>query len=75
MAIKVWNRDLKLEARAKTHFMYRVGFLLGVITAWAAVALTQTTLPALTLMTVVAVGVLTVWDMWKMWRGKQSVIN
>ncbi len=68
--VKVWNRDLAMERRAKTNFMYRVGFLFGILLTWVAVATEMATFGSLSLAAVIMVSVFTLWDVRKIWKGK-----
>lgn len=70
--VKVWNRDFKFEARAKTNFMYRTGALFGVLAAWAVVGAGLATFINFTITTGVFYTAFTAWDMRKVWKGKTN---
>ena len=65
-----WQRDLKMEARGKRNFLYRAGFLGGVLFSWAVVGTGYVSFLYLSVAAAVVPFVTTMWDFWKMWKGK-----
>ena len=70
MSKNVWERDLNVEARGKSNFMYRVGFLFGILLTWGTVGTGLITFGNLSIAAVVLVIVFTIMDARKMWKGK-----
>ena len=70
MSKKFWERDLKMEDRALKNWMYRVGTLSGILTAWIMVGTGILTFVELSIGAVVLVFCLTMWDFRKVWKGK-----
>ena len=71
----LWERDLKMEARAKSNLGRRVGTFVWLLLTWLVVGTGLTTFVELVIITAITFTALTAWDTWKMWKGKQNVIG